>query len=340
MKYTFLVQNRHIIAILLVSAVFFVAIWWLYPHIAEGAHTRPEPVEIQRLIAPAGFAAADEDADTAFREGEAGFSAYYRVPAPSGTGEQSESALLAVIGITDKLTNEPDESDKVRGGAGSSVDIGLNFGIVELPMFAAVVSPAPTENVTVYYDDTGWIVAYLPKDRPAAAIWKHGSAEGAITDDPKANEDLEKNLLVLAINEVLKANDANAAEVGHPDIAYYDWANENCDAFALFSAVASGTSSDPVKFVIPHTITEIQASAAVVLEEQATDGDSVTASVTVDGKAVVLANGSEPRNAAEFQLDRETDEDDKPKTSLHKVVVDVSSDNVAAGVIMLVYDKP
>lgn len=340
MKYAFFAQNRHVTAILLVSAAIFVAIWWLHPHIAESAHTPSERVEIQRLVAPAGFTAADEDSDTAFREGEAGFSAYYRVPAKSGTDEQSGSARLAVSGITDKLTNEPDESDQVRAGAGSAVDIGLNFGILEIPMFAAVIPSSPTENVTVYFDDQGWVVAYLPKDRPASAIWKHGSAKDATTDDPKANEDLEKNLLVLAINEVLKANDANAAGVSHSEVAYYDWDNEDCDAFALFSAVASGGASEPVKFVVPYTISEIQASAAVVIEEQAQGGGSATASVVVDGNTVVAASASQLRNAVEFQLDRETDESGKPKTSLHKVVVDVGADNDAAGVVMLVYDKP
>ncbi|MYC31746.1 MAG: hypothetical protein F4X64_01030 [Chloroflexi bacterium] len=339
MKYTFLVQNRHIMAILLVSAVFFVATWWLYPRIAEGVHTLPEPFEVQRLAAPAGFAAADEDSDTAFREGEAGFAAWVRIAA----SEQGDNEpRLDVLDVKERLEAEPDpdQSGNVHEirGAGANVDWGLNFAIVELPMYAAVISPKPVENVTVYFDDQGWVVAYLPKGRPAAAIWKHGSAEDATADDPKANEDLEKNLLVLALNEVLKAGDINTVE--HADVAYYDWANENCDAFALFSATGSGGASEPVKFVIPRTITEIQASAAVVLGEQAQGGDSITASVVVDRNTVVLANAEQLRNSAEFELDREVDEDGKPKTSLHQVVVDVSADNDATGVVMLVYDKP
>ena len=343
MKYALFVQNRNVTAILLVSAVVLVAIWWPDPHIAESAHTRSEPVEIQGLVAPAGFTAATANDDTAFPEEKAGFSAYYRVTAPAGTDGQSGSARLDVGEITDKLTNEPDGSDgsdEVRAGAGSSVDVGLNFGIVKLPMFAAVVSPAPTESVTVYYDDTGWIVAYLPKGRPAAAIWKHGSAEGATTADPKANEDLENNLLVLAINEVLKANDADTEGVGHSEVSYYDWENEDCDAFALFSAVAKGEASDPVKFVVPRTIVVIQASAAVALGEQTQTGGSGRASIDVDGNMVAEVNANQLRNAAAFQLNRETDENSKPKTSLHEVVVDVSADNDATGVVMLVYDKP
>ena len=327
-------------AIMLASAVVFVVICWTYPHIAESAHTRAEPVEIQPLAPPTGFTATEANDDTAFPEEKAGFSAYYRVPEPAGTDGQSGSARLDVNEITDKLTNEPDESDEVRAGAGSSVDIGLNFGIVKLPMFAAVIGSAPAESVTVYYDDTGWIVAYLSRGRLAAAIWKHSSAEGATTDDTKANEDLERNLLVLAISEVLKANDADTEGVGHSEVSYYDWENEDCDAFALFSVVASGEASDPVKFVVPRTITEIQASAAVALGEQTQTGGSGRASIDVDGNTVTEANAEQLRNAAAFRLDRETDENSKPKTSLHDVVVDVSADNDATGVVMLVYDKP
>ncbi len=340
MKHAFFVQNRDMMAILLVSAVVFVAIWWPYPHIAESAHTRSEPVEIRGLVAPAGFAAADEDSDTAFREGDAGFSAYYRIPAPAGTEEQSRSARLDVSGITDKLTDEPDESDAVRAGTGKSVDVGLNFGIVELPMFAAVVSPAPTESVTVYYDDTGWIVAYLPKDRPAAAIWKHGSAKDERTDDPKADEDLERNLLVLAISEVLKANDANAAGVSHSDVAYYDWDNEGCDAFVLFSAVASAGASDQVKFVIPRTITEIQASAAAVIASDLDDGDTASwGKVKVD-EVEVKATAPNLLAVSSIELEREYDDEGALKTGLHQMTVEVSEGETAAGVVMLVYDKP
>ena len=314
---------------------FFVATWWLYPHIAESAHTRSEATELQSLVAPAGFTATDEDSGTAFREEDAGFSAYYRVPAPSGTDGQSESAPLDVSAITHKLTNEPDESDEVRAGAGSSVDIGLNFGVVQLPMFSAVVSPAPTESVTVYYDDTGWIVAYLPKGRPAAAIWKYKSA-----GDTTGNAELENNLLVLAINEVLKANDASAAEVGHSEVAYYDWQNADCDAFVLFSSVANGGASDPVKFVIPRTIKQIRASAAVVIASDLDGGDTANwARVRVD-EGEVKATAPNLLAVSSIVLEREYDEDNALKTSLHQMTVEVSEGESAAGVVMLLYDKP
>ena len=338
MKYTFLVQNRHIMAILLVSAVFFVAIWRLYPSIAEGAHTLPEPVEVQRLVAPAGVTAADEDSDTAFREGEAGFSAWVRIAASE---EGDDEPRLNVLSIKESLEAEPDPDKsgtvhQIRG-AGDNVDWGLNFAIVKLPMYAMVPGSVPeeiVENVTVYFDDQGWVVAYLPKGRPAAAIWKYKSVP-----DATGNEELENNLLVLAINEVLKAGESDVVE--HADVGYYDWENESCDAFALFSAATKeGVKSEPVKFVIPRTITEIQASAAVVIAELAQESSNVTAGIDVDGNTVIEANAAQLRNAMVFQLNRETNEEGLPKTSLHKVVVNVSPNNDAAGVVMLVYDKP
>ena len=306
----------------------FVSTWWLYPHIAESAHTPAEPIAIQRLAPPAGFTATDTNDDTAFRKDEAGFSAYYRVPESEGS-----ETRLDIDAISNGLVSSG--GGEIRG-LGRIVELGLNFSIVELPVIAAVgIAPAPTETVTVYYDDTGWVVAYLPKDRPAAAIWKHDSADDETVDDPKTNEHLENNLLVLAINEVLKADDVDALEVSHDDVKYYDWENQTCDAFVLFSAEADGVQSNTVKFVVPGTIKEIGASAAVALTEQIAGGDDVTAEVEVDGEAAATANGTDKLAVASFELDRESD-----KTSLHTMVVDVSAHKKAAGVVMLVYNKP
>ncbi len=309
---------------------FFVATWWLYPHIAESAHTRSQPTEFQSLAPPLGFAAAKADSDTAFPEEEAGFSAYYRVGVPDGGDSEPR---LNVKAIANALTSDPKESE-IRE-AGGLVELGLNFGIVRLPMYAAFVSPKPTENVTVYFDDQGWIVAYLPTGKPAAAIWKYKSV-----GDTTGNAELANNLLVLAINEVLKANDASAARVGHSSVAYYDWENENCDAFALFSAVNIGGESSPVKFVIPRTIKEIRASAAVVIASNLDRGNtSEWAKVRVDAGEVKT---TAPRLLAvsSVVLEREYDEDNALKTSLHQMTVEVSEGESAAGVVMLLYDKP
>ena len=202
-------------------------------------------------------------------------------------------------------------------------------------MAAAEIASPPVETVTVYFDDAGWIVAYLSKDKPAVALWKHQLVEGETADDPKASERLEKNLLVMAIGEVIVANDPEAGNVNHSEINYYDWQYPECDAFALFTGVANGGESDPISFVIPRTIKAIQSSAAVVITEQTDDGGTVSASVAVDGKTVAEADAGVPLAAANFTLNR-----DPESTSLHRVVVRSAADNGAAGAIMLLYQKP
>ena len=331
MNVSLLSRTLIIVAALAIGMAVFVAAWWLHPRIAESAHTPAEPIVIQPLTAPAGFAATEENPDTAFRESEAGISAYYRVLTQEGADGQSGSVRLDVNVITNKLTNAPDDSDEVRTGAGEPVDIGLNFGIIKLPMRAAVTdSDDPTETIMVYFDDQGWIVAYLPKDRPAAAIWQY-----KVVQNTTNNGELENNLLVLAINEVLKADNADAAKVGHDKVKYYDWANESCNAFVLFSAVAKeGRKSNAVKFVVPGTITEIGASAAVVITGPIDQGGVISATIVIDEDRVP-ANANYPRNAAGFKLAREAN-----KTSLHEMTVYVSEGNQAAGVVMLVYAKP
>lgn len=282
-----------------------------------------EPTAPVPLVAP-----SPDDPDTAFPEDQAGFSAYYRVD-----DQDSAKPRLNVVTVTGALLDKPDESNAARAGAGSPVKLGSNFGIVELPMFATVGGhPVEPRKITVYYDDRGWVVAYLPKDEPTAAIWRHDTA------DPGLNQ----NLLVLAINEVLHA--AELASVSHDGVGYYHWQYPDCNAFLLFSNEASGGTSEPVNFVIPPSIADVQASAAVLITSRySNDGAPVQASVALDGQSVVTAGKDDKTrflNTKKFKIEPHTDENGKPQTSLHKMSVTVSGTDTAAGVVMLLYDKP
>ena len=300
------------------------------PPLARASHSDDAAGTTIPLAGPPDVSRPSANSATAFREEDAGICAHYRIPqAGNGTSEPS----LDINSILNALETEPPES-AIRG-AGTTLDLGLNFAIVELPMYAAVVSPAPTETVTVYYDDQGWIVAYLDRDRPAAALWKHRSADGKAQSQSTADEDLKRNLLVLAINEVLRAHDAGASEVSHDEIGYFDWRNPELDAFVLFSVVTDGGESDPVRFVVPHTIDAVNASAAVLITNHTDTGSTATASIKVDGAIVADASGDRRLASAEFALNRNAGE-----TSLHRVVVDTGDQDSAAGVVMLLYDKP
>ena len=314
----------------LVLALSIPVVWFAYPQVVGGEHADAEHLAVHSLSVPSSIAAAEPDAETAFREEDAGISAFVRVRVQQGVGSQSRVDINTIVGA---LTSAPTES-AVRD-AGDVVDWGVNFGIIKLPMYAAVISRAPVENVTVYFDDEGWVVAYLPRDRPAAALWKYGSADGTTVNNPQADQNLERNLLVVAINEVLKARDPASSEVNPSDVDYYDWTCTRCDAFVLFSGVASSGNPDEIKFVVPYTISLIQSSAAVVLTEQIDSGGDDTASIAVDGKTIVTADADSPLNSAKFDLDRESE-----STSLHRVVINGPSDNIAVGAVMLLYDRP
>ena len=139
---------------------------------AETSYVPTSAATVWDLAEPDDLVATSQgDDSTAFREEEAGFSAHHRVPDHfEGNGPDDLRPRLNVMAITDALLDDPDESNSRRMAAGSHVDSGANFGIVELPMVVArsLGSVAPPRLVTVYYDDRGWIVAYLPADEPAA----------------------------------------------------------------------------------------------------------------------------------------------------------------------------
>lgn len=257
-------------------------------------------------------------------------SASVRVNAQPGQANQSR---LNINAITNNLTSDS-QASSIRG-TGRLVELGSNFGIVELPMSAAIIGPPPVENVFVYFDADGWIVSYLPHDRPAAALWKYDSAEGETANDPKSDEHLAKNLLVIAINEVMIADDREANKSVPSDLQYYDWTCPQCDAFALFSGVSKGGVSKQIKFVVPYTISLIRGSAAIAITEPVEQGDSVTASVSIDGATITTATADTLLNSADFNLNRDVE-----TTTLHRVVIDSPYDNAASAAIMLLYDRP
>ena len=324
--------------VFIVAAAFGLGIWLSGGEATEGRYTDPGGIGGGVLTAPVGFApASQEGAHTAFREDEAGFSAYYRVAEPPGEGGQGNlPPRLNVAEITKALLDAPGESNPVRAGAGRQVDGGRNFGIVEIPMHTAVdCNRSPHRDVRVYFDDRGWIVAYLPVDSPAAGIWRYDSTCGETTNNQKPpDEQLEGNLLVLAINEALAAADAGGT-VTHATVDYYDWQNPDCNTFVLFSNRTAGGESVSIKFVVPPTITKIRASAAVLIASYVDTGSGIEAHVKVDDENVATADATTPLATAAFDLARSAD-----ITSLHKMSVSVDAEESAASVLMLVYDKP
>ena len=275
------------------------------------------------------------DDSTAFREEDAGFSAHHRVPDHfEGNGPDDLRPRLDVFDITQALLEEPDPTNVNRLDAGRHVDSGGNFGIVELPMVVApsVGSVAPPRQVTVYYDDRGWVVAYLSAKDPAAGIWRYDPLK------QQAN-DLEQSLLVLAINEVLVVARQDVPEIvdaDHATVGYYHWQHPEHNAFLLFGHESSGGTSDPVRFVVPPAIESILPSASVLITSPPPpDQTSVTAELMVDDGAVVSVQQPDRLAVSGFTLERTSD-----ASRLYEVTVAVDDGATAAGAVMLVYTKP
>ncbi len=281
------------------------------------------------------LATAQGDDTTAFREEDAGFSAHHRVPDHSpGDGPDELLPRLNVMAITDALLGEPDESNSNRIEAGRHVDSGGNFGIVELPMattqnFGPTV---PSRPVTVYYDDRGWVVAYLPADAPAAGIWRYDSLE-------QETIGLRQNLLLLAINEVLAVAKKDVHKIVDADqdtVGYYHWQHPAYNAFVLFGNESDGNPSDPVRFVVPPTIENILASASILITSRQTDDQpAVTAELMVDDSAVVSVQQPTRLAVSGFTLERTSD-----ASRLYEVTVTVDAGATATGAVMLVYTRP
>ena len=304
--------------------------------LAETSHAPTSAATVWDLEEPYDLVATSQGDDTtAFREEDAGFSAHHRVPDHfEGDGSNDPRPRLNVMAITEALLEDPDESNANRNVAGRHVDSGANFGIMILPMHAAIGFGNQVEprEVTVYYDDRGWVVAYLPADDPAAGIWRYDAP------DQQAN-DLQQNLLVLAINEVLIVATQNVPEIVKADdstVGYYHWQHPEHNAFVLFSHESSGGISDPVRFVVPPTIPSIIASASVLITSRQTDNQpAATAELIVDDSAVVSVRQAARLAVRGFALQRTDD-----ASRLYEVTVAVDDAATAAGAIMLVYTKP
>ena len=308
---------------------------------AEGRQIPPDVFVGLELSNPGGaFHNTAADSETAFREEDAGFSAYYRVPELAG--DDASPLRLDIEIVTDKLKAVRDESDtdRFRDSPGEVIEQGVNFATVKIAMNAAMGQPDELQEITTYYDDRGWIVAYLPVDEPAAAIWKyHPTDDASGSRGRRTSELLANNLLIIGINAVLKANDPAAAAVTHEMAGYYHWQHPQCDAFILFSNQTKYGKSPSVSIVIPPTIGSIQASAAALIAGIPVEGETATASVLIDGTAVVTANA--PDYLAVSPIDDPPPISADPEySSVYRMAVSGDADKLIAGVVMLVYDKP
>ena len=301
------------------------------------------PAVIELAHPPLPYGSNRNDGEAGFPQENAGISAYYRIPAAQIDGVPDSAAhRLNVQGVARALTAPPEDEELLRAAPAEVVNLGLNFGIITIPMLqgASVASTPPPTEVSVYFDDQGWIIAYLPANTPPAAIWRYNLAEPAANGD-NANSALDDNFLSraigLAVSAAASEADSSIDAYAGPS-GYYDWQNPQCDAYVLFSNSVGKQNPHPVRFLIPERIEHIRASAAALIIDPREGGSADMSRVYVDDVEVVSSSrdtAQTPHSAANFPLARAAG-----PVSQHTMTVTASPGVAAAGVVMLMYDKP
>ena len=205
-----------------------------------------------------------QQAGQAFPADDAGFSAYYRVP-DSGGQRLNKSAVDAEIFA-------PVSSGDLtyRDSPASIIATGGNYTVASLPIINIdYVSDTDKliTTVNVYYDDQGWIVAYLPADTPSAQIWQARTLDA---ENPSLS-DVSNTVLLDAINIIYKdgLNNSPPLTADTDGLGYYHWQHPDA-ANLLMLAVARGDqggANSPVSFAVPSTFEVAEVSAAMWISQ-------------------------------------------------------------------------
>ena len=109
---------------------------------------------------------------SAFPAGDAGFSAYFRVPGNSGGFGLDKDAV-------DQALFNDSSPTSTRAGIGTLIQMGSNHTVGSVPIKNI---DGLNSLVNLYYDDEGWIVAYLPQGAESSRVWQ---AKGLSIEKPR-----------------------------------------------------------------------------------------------------------------------------------------------------------
>ena len=215
-----------------------------------------------------------QGSDLAFPSGDAGFSAYYRM----GTiGDYS----LDKATVDDHIFGQVESNAiTVRTAPATLVDIGDNYTISTLSM--TNIDSIESE-VNLYYDDEGWIVAYLPSGTSSSQIWQ---AREENSENPEIT-DISNTTLLDAINVVV--DDAlGGTSIEHDDssLGYYHWQHTDADNFLMMAVSRQIQGEYPVQFSVPTTLTVAEVSATMWVS-LASNTDPPCAKVTLDDSDLI-----------------------------------------------------
>lgn len=215
-----------------------------------------------------------QSSDLAFPSESAGFSAYYRV-------EDSGSYSLDKGVVDDHIFSpvEPEDTT-LRTAPAALVDVGSNYTVATLTL--QNIDGLESE-VNLYYDDEGWIVAYLSSGVSSALVWQ---AKDIDVENPEV-EEIGDTILLEAINVVVEeALGETAIENDDTDLGHYHWQYPNADNFLMMAVSRQDQGEYPVQFAVPETLTLSEISSSLWIS-QGTNTQAPCAKVTVDGSDLI-----------------------------------------------------
>jgi hypothetical protein len=201
----------------------------------------------------------------AFPSGDAGFSAYYRVTNASSLPTLDKAAVdKVVMGEVKDLT--------YHASPASLINTGDNYSVVSLPIHNIAQT---TTTVHLYYDDEGWVVAYLLRGEESSRVWQAGNLDNLDPENPAI--DAIDTTLLDAINVVVEEALGQPALVAD-DLGFYHWGHPTATDFFMMANARGDVGTDTISFAVPESFTMREVSVSLWVS-----GDAC-GSVTLDGE--------------------------------------------------------
>ena len=266
-----------------------------------------------------------QNANQAFPSDQAGFSAYYRV-ATSTLGRMQKDTIDNYI-----FGPVPAGAISRRNTAATIKDMGDNYTVADMHLLNINGIPS---TVNLYYDDQGWVVAYLPKDAPSSQVWQ---AREVDEDNPRIDDaDLGNTLLLEAINVALwEALEGTKIASDDAKLGYYHFKYPSADNFLMMAAAKKEQGEYPISFTVPATLTVKEVSVTLWITQS--EGEvAPCAKVALDDADLIVEKCAKgiyhgSPNLTTFNA----------KTAHAMKLTQSTSNHGAAGaLLMVVYDKP
>ncbi len=259
-----------------------------------------------------------QQSDKAFPSDDAGFSAYYRV-------EEDGSFSLEKDTVDNYIFSPlPDGGTALRA---TLVEIGENYTVATLTLLNI---DSLESTVNLYYDDEGWIVAYLSRGESSALVWQANSADPV---DPNMVE-IGDTLLLEAINVVVDGGlGKTAIEDGDSGLGHYHWQFPNADNFLMMAVSREYQGEYPVQFAVPDSLTLLEVSASLWISQ----GEyplAPCAKVTLDGTDLI------PKQCLKGIYGNISDLINFEDTSIHtwKLIQSMRDEGGSGSLMMIIYE--